>query len=457
MRISCYYLCLLLLLTACSTPPKSSEIPDVLPDSLSWQKQSGMYFEMNHTLLELIKDEDLKRVVQLALDNNHDLKATALRLEAQSLLLSETRSRMLPSVGVGINKQRGNEGLDTETLEYSTKNDHKTYVALDWELDLWGKLRDERRAGLRQFESEQWHYKLARDVLATRVVEAWINVIAYKNEVQIQKERLNAISDMEAIIRKRYEKGLGDLSEIAAARSKRNLAEADYAGAEESARRSMRSLELLLGKVPQANLVIGRELPAIDMPPQNIPIDSLKRRPDVRAALATFEASHLVASSAHKDKYPSLSLSGNVSKSSVDLGDLSSGKTLWNILGSLTLPVYSGDRIQDTAEARDLEATAELLNLKQVLLKALKEAEDAYGREQELCAQERLFTQALTESVKSRDYFEQRYKKGLGSILDLLSAREEEMEIKSRLNSITAERISNRVSLVLALGISLEN
>jgi len=457
MKRSCYFLCLLLLLTACSTPPKPSEIPDVLPNTLSWQNQSGVSSEMNHTLLELIKDEDLKSVVQLALDNNHDLNATALRLEAQSLLLTETRSNMLPSVGVGLNKQRGNEDLDIETLEYSTKNDHKAYVALDWELDLWGRLRDERRAGQRQFESEQWNYKLARDILATRVVEAWTNVIAYKNEVQIQKERLNAISDMEAIIRKRYEKGLGDLSEIAAARSKRNLAEADYVGAKENVRRSMRSLELLIGDVPQATLVIGRDLPAIDMPPQDVPIDSLKHRSDVRAALATFKASRLVASSAHKAKYPSLSLSLDAGKNSVDLDDLNSGKTLWNVLGSLTLPIYSGGRIQDTAEARDLEATAEFLNLKQVLLKALKEAEDAYGREQKLCAQESLFKEALIESVKSREYFEKRYKKGLGSILDLLSAREEEMEIKSSLNSITAERISNRVTLVLALGISLEN
>jgi outer membrane protein TolC len=63
---------------------------------------------------------------------------------------------------------------------------------------------------------------------------------------------------------------------------------------------------------------------------------------------------------------------------------------------------------------------------------------------------------ALEESEKSADYHENRYRKGLVSVQDLLTAKEQVMSVKSQLSSLKSERLINRINLGLALGLGLE-
>jgi multidrug efflux system outer membrane protein len=212
----------------------------------------------------------------------------------------------------------------------------------------------------------------------------------------------------------------------------------------------------LLGRYPRGELFSDADLPLIISPPVATPAAVLLKRPDIQAALARAEAAVKLSSAADKALLPNLSLSGRIFKQSAHLNSLRSATGYWNILGSLFQPLFEGGRIISESRARHTEAEAALMELHEVVLNAVKEAEDAFGVERDLARQSQALKLAAHESEKSSRYYEERYRQGLDTILSLLMSKEQEMSVRIRLSEVAARRLVNRVDLALALGVGIE-
>jgi NodT family efflux transporter outer membrane factor (OMF) lipoprotein len=336
--------------------------------------------------------------------------------------------------------------------EEITESTHTLSLNFSWEMDLWGRLADETAAAGQTVLSQREDYLLARDSLAARVIQAWIDQVSIRRSIEIETERIEVIQRIETVLMERFKDGIGSLDELSAARSRTEIARADLSARETGLMQSVRKMEVLLGRYPEGALHTGTTLPHVASPRAGIPATALLTRPDVRAAMARLAAARHTAGSARKARLPSLTLSGEVLRESARLGDIGGGESYWGILGSLFQPLFEGGRLKHEAMAREIEAEAELSALRDVILTAAGEVESVLDALKGLDAQIRAIDAALKESEISSRYFEERYRQGLDSIQTLLTAKEQEMALKERQNELSAEKLKNRIDLALALG-----
>lgn len=444
----------LVLLSGCALmrDQPDTQLPNDLPTTWTADVEIGE-LPIATRLLDLIDEERLRELVQEAQENNPDLKATALRLRAAGYLLSESRSRLLPKINAGFSKGRSNQTLDTNTGKQTAADSHRLFAGVSWEIDIWGRLADEYAASKYAVLAQEYDYRYARDALAVRVIQAWIEQVAIRRSLAVEAERVRVLQRIETVLVERYKDGIGNLDELSTARSRTEIAKADLSSQNTAWLRAIRKLEVLLGRYPRGELLAGGNLPAVSPPPVGLPAAALLNRPDIQAALARVESARSLSRSAQKAILPDFRLSGQLFREAARLGDIGSSTTYWSVLGSLFQPLFEGGRIINESRARRTEAEASLMELHEVVLLALKEVEDAFDREHGLAAQAHALQAAAQESKKSSRYFEERYRQGLDTIQSLLIAKEQEMSVRIRLNEVLAERLSNRIDLALGLGI----
>lgn len=446
----------LVMLSGCALLQEGPEatLPANLPNT--WTAEVAVSdLPITAGLLDLIQDKRLKEIVREALDNNPDLRATAQRLEASGYFLSGPRSRLLPKVKAGFSKGRNNQTIEAQTGDRITSDSHRLSVGVSWEIDIWGRLADGYAASKNAFFARQYDYLHARDALAVRVIQAWIEQVAIRRSLTVEEERVAVLLRIERFLVDRYQYGIGNPDELSTARSRTEIAKADLSQRKAAWLQSVRRLEVLLGHYPKGELLAGENLPAIARPPVDLPATVLLNRPDIQAALARAESARKTADAAQKAILPELRLSGQLFRESARLGSLDGATTYWGFLGSLFQPLFEGGRIIDESKGRRSEADAALLELHAIVLQALKEVEDAFDLERELAKQVQALEIGVRESQNSSRYFNERYLQGLDSIQSPLIANEQEMAVKLRLNQVTAARLSNRIDLSLALGVGL--
>lgn len=450
-------LVLVLLLNCVSIDPnQGAGLPEDLPETWSTSLTAEQLPIATH-LLDLIDAEALEGLVDEALNNNTNLQATALRLKAAGLLLSVPRSELLPAVGANLSRERNNQGINDLTGEQANKNVNRLSLGVRWELDLWGRLSDDYAASKYAVQVQAHEYQQARDALAARVIQTWIEQAAIQSFLEIEHKRVAVLRRITAVLLERYKNGIGNLDELSAARSRMEIARADLSARRAERLRVLRNLEILLGRYPRGELLPQNGLPQVDLAPVDVPASVLLKRPDVCAAIARYHEAQNSARSAAKALLPNLSLTGNIFKANARFSSLGSATHYWSVLGSLFQPLFEGGRIINASRAQHEQARAVLLDLHGVVLQALKEVEDLVDRERDVGQQIDALKIAVRESEKNSHYYDERYRQGIDSLQSLLNAREREMAVNLRLNEIIALRLRNRVDMAIALGAGLRD
>jgi len=445
---------LIMLLSGCAASQDSPSTPFPRDVPSSWPSDVAIAkLPITSDLLDLVDEQHVEQLVREGLENNPNLRATALRLKAAGYLLSGPRSRLLPQLSAEFAKGRGKQ--ETGLGRPNTTDSHRLSLGVRWEIDLWGRLADEYAAAQYAILAQDYEYLRVRDALAARIIQVWLQQAAARRSLSIEQQRVAVLERIETILLERYQNGIGSLDELSTARSRTEIAHADLSVRRAIWQQTIRNLELLLGRHPRGELLVDKRLPEIAPPSPGVPADILLNRPDIKAALAQAESARQTARAAEKAMLPDIRLSGQLFREAARLDNLSGATTYWNVLGSLFQPLFEGGRIKNEARARRTETEAALLALREVILEALKEVEDAFDAERELALQAQSLRLAARESEKSSRYYEGRYRQGLDTVQNLLIAREQEMSVKVRLNQVQAERLINRIDMALALGVGL--
>lgn len=406
-------------------------------------------------LLDLIDDPRVHELVAEALESNHDLRAAARRLEASHRLLVETRAIRRPMLEAGYGANRGNQGFGT-WLGATTETRHRASVSLSWELDVWGRLGALDREAIASNQSEAADLAAARDALGARVIQTWITIVALRQELRVEQNRAVLLEQLQTTITRRYRSGLGTLDDLAAARADAELAKASITEIRGEISRSTRRMELLLGRMPRAEVLTSERLPNVELNIEDSPLRAIARRPDVAAALLRLEAADASAAAAAKTMLPGLSLSSDVLRDSISGSGLFSTGSLWNVALSLTQPIFQSGALKARRDARRLEFDAAWEECRSTILNAAREVEDGLDLETELVLQRGHLDLALAEATRTASIFEARYRSGIASIMELLQARNLEMDIRRRLIATKGATLSNRITLALALGAGIE-
>jgi len=238
-----------------------------------------------------------------------------------------------------------------------------------------------------------------------------------------------------------------------------HLVEADLATAEDALRQTesgrqqaARSLEILIGRYPAAEVDGADELVPVPPPvPVGVPADILERRPDLIAADRRVAAAFLLSEEARLAKLPSFSLTGGVG----------GGGTLDSFVGGLAAgifaPLYTGGALEGQIDVANADQKAAIAAYGSAVLQAFEEVETSLTNE-DLSGQREMFLQSsVDDNFAAYELALAQYEVGKIDLLSVLQMQTRWLGSRVGLIRIKNERLAQRVNLHLTLGGSFES
>ncbi|MFQ5524861.1 MAG: efflux transporter outer membrane subunit [Thermoanaerobaculia bacterium] len=413
------------------------------------------------------EDPRLDRLIEIALESNRDLRSAAARLDAAFAQARIAGAQLKPQAGLSVNGNRSRQnfiGLPIPGAEGGVLSNTSTSIGavlnVSWEVDLWGRVRAGRDAAESRAEAALFDLAGAGLSVSGQVAKAWFAFLESASQVDLAAETLDNRRRVRERIERRYRSGLRTALELRLAISNEENSAAVLAGRERLHDLTRRQLEALLAREPSALALLDEvesgtaELPDLPRPPMpDLPIDALRRRPDLRASESRLAAAGLDVAAARRMLYPQLTLTGSTGRSSNQLEDLvESDFSIWSVAAGILQPLFQGGRLRagvDLAKAgrRDLLARHE-----GAVIRAITDVEGQLAADG-LLASQYAATKAATEAATAaRDLAENRYFAGLSDYLAVLAAEASATTAASQLLDIERQRLGQRVDLYLALG-----
>ena len=447
----------------CHVPEPSYEAGDDLTLPSAWTNaESDNQGEVTFGWLQLFNDPNIEAVVAEALEHNRDLQVAAARLRVVKEGTIIGRASRLPrfsaSASGSYTESRAQDGAGHLEPFVNAKTSQLSLNA-SWEMDLWGRLSDQHRAAIEDYQSQLADYRGARLSLAANTAKAWCNLIIACQQVELARQTLDSFQRNYNITERNYIAGDTASSSLAVKFGRNQVASAERSliARELGRDEAKRSLEILLGRYP-ASLVEERDtLPTLggDVP-VGLPSDLLMRRPDLAAAAADVRASAARASAASKRLLPSFSLNagGSTTTPSLDLLNLiqDPASIARNVAASLASPVYQGGTLKAQARQALARNDAAIATFSSIALRAFREVESALATEHSLAAQEQFLATELLVANQAETQAYRESSEGTLDILSVLEAQRRAFSARSAMILLRNGRIQNRIDLHLALG-----
>lgn len=431
-----------LLLTGCSAIPSPREMPIAPPPGFS---QPGGERPSPDRWWREFADSDLDTLIEGALSENFSLRAAWARLrQADAVARREGASRW-PSLDAqgSVTRQDSDESDATTTRSAG--------FSAAYEIDLWGRLRANTEAAIREAEASAADLRTAALSLSAEVADTWYQLVEQRSQLALIESQIDTNRQLLKLVEARFRIGQASASDIY--RQRQLLAQTQGERALTDTRRHTlkHRLAILLGSPPGgATLPEAVRLPALGpLPNTGVPADLLRRRPDLQAAQLRLNAADARTGAAVAARYPRLDLSASLTTPGTS-GGLFDG-WLGNITAQLSAPLFDGGQRRAEVERSRAAALESLNNYGQTLLEALGEVEDAlvgeHGQRTYLTSLETQLQQV--EAVVRQE--RQRYFQGDTDYLSVLDALRSRQALERQ--QITAQRqlISDRIVLVRAL------
>jgi NodT family efflux transporter outer membrane factor (OMF) lipoprotein len=426
--------------------PPSIEVPD------AWVSQSETKAQdLPAGWLADFEDPRLEAIVAEALENNQDLRTAAAQLEVARQAAIKAGAGLYPfiSAGAGGSSQGGYEGGDTTTT---------SGVSLDvvWEIDLWGGIRAGKAAGLADYEAAGSQYAFARLSLAAQTAKAWFQAVESKMQVALAEQNIELFERNLSLAQARYNAGLTSELDIHLARFQLAAGERFIRKAHAAYEQAVRSLEVLLGRYPDAEMELATELAAVPPPvAAGIPAEVLEQRPDLVAAERQVAAAFYTIQVAQAARLPSLALTGSAGSASSDLRDvIGAPDPFWSLAAGLFAPIFAGGDLKANVEIATFQQQAALHQYVQAVLRAFNEVETTLSNDEYLREAEQFQEIAVTEIADGLRQALIQYDVGLIDFTNVLLIQQNSVSTQRQLLSLRNRRLANRINLYLSLGIN---
>ncbi len=326
-----------------------------------------------------------------------------------------------------------------------------------WELDVFGRLGAGVEAADAAVGSAMESRQDALVSLCAEVAREYVVLRETQEQLTILRTNLATQVDTLVLTRARAEAGFSPELDVARSEVLVETTSASIPTFESRARASIHRLGVLVGGLP-GDLVDELGVPlAIPSVPAfvaaGLPIDVVRRRPDVRRAERELARETALTAVATADLYPRLSLTasfGQVGSSASDLFD--AGSNAWSIGGGLLAPLFRGGELRANLRAQESRRAQAALTWKAAVLRAVREVEDglvSVAREREREARLQAATTASRRALTlARDLNAQ----GIVDFFDVLDSQRAVLTSESDLVASRASVARETVALYKALG-----
>ncbi len=415
----------------------AAQAPAAWASDIEWQSYFG--------------DERLKRLIDVALTNNRDLRVSVLNIEQARAQYQVRRADELPTVGVGATGSRQPNGSGSIASSYTAGLSVTAY-----ELDFFGRVRSLSAAALAQYLATEEARKNVQIALISSVANTYLNLLADEALLAVTRGTLLTREDSLRLTKLKFDVGATSELDFRQAESLAEGARAALAQLTRQRAFDENALVLLLGQSMPADLPPGLSIGSqslVNQLPVGLPSEVLIRRPDVRQAEQLLIAANANIGAARAAFFPRITLTGSAGSASSELSGLfKSGSSAWSFMPQLLLPIFDAGRNQANLDAARIGRDIAVAQYEKAIQTAFREVSDALAGRDTLGEQVRA-QQAQADAEAARfKLADLRYRNGVASYLDVLDAQRALFAAQQAVVQVQAQQAQNQVILYKVLG-----
>jgi len=385
MRKAIIFLIVAVALSGCTVGPDYK--PPTLDMPKSWRFEDAAAKDTaNAAWWGQFDDPVLNDLIQIALQENKDVRIAVARVEEFMGQYGVTRAALYPQVGAGASasQQRASQLTGPTPLENfsnasPTFSNYEIFLNASWELDFWGKFRRATEAARANLLGSEEARRAVILTLVTSVANSYVNLRDLDKQYEIAKQTADSREKSYKLFKLRFEGGIISELELSQVKSEYEEALARLPFYEKLIAQQENALSVLLGRnpgaIPRGKSIDELVLPAI---PAGLPSDLLTNRPDIRQAEEDLIAANANIGVAKAQYYPTISLTGALGFASNDLSRLfTSAGGAWAYGVPVSLPIFTGGAIAGQVKAAEAVQQQLLFRYQQAIQTAFREIDDA--------------------------------------------------------------------------------
>ena len=408
---------------------------------------------------EVFQDDQLQNLLRTALAQNYDLQTAIARIESARASLGITRSNQFPQVSGSAdytNTRFSGSEFPFGGGGFTTKFKEILGNLLTFELDVWGRLRNQTKAARAQLRASEEDRRTVMTTVISDVATAYFSLLELDLELSIAEDTLASRRESLKLIRLREEGGVATMLDVSQAEQLVYQASQTIPDVKRQIEETENQLSLLLGRNPGPiprgkRLDEQAELPTV---PPGLPSSLLERRPDIRSAEQNLLASKFLISAAKAAYFPQITLTGDFGFQSRSLSNLFTGPAkVWSyVVPEITQPIFTGGFLKSQVNLQRAQRDLALVQYQQTIKTAFSDVSNAlveYRRVREIREQQELLVASLR--VYSRLAY-MRYEGGVDTLLNALIADTNLFDAQLSVAQTKRDELLSLVQLYKALG-----
>ncbi len=412
-------------------------------------------------------EERLKKLIELALLNNRDLRVAILNVEQSRAQYRITRSASFPTVNAGGSFIRSYYGIAPNQPGVAipgaaapsgiTSSQWSANIGTaGYELDFFGHVRSLNHEAFEKYLATGEGWRDAQISLVAEVATQYYTLRQLGEQLQVAGQTLTAVEESYRLNKASFDAGEHNELDLRAAEGQVQTARINVLTYERQIAEAVNYLVLLVGQPLPETLPAPRPFDDTNLVadvPAGLPSDLLQRRPDILEAEHTLMAANANVGAARAAFFPTITLTASMGTTSSQLKQLfGAGTGMWSFSPQITVPIFTGGQNSADLDSAKVSTRIEVANYEKAIQTAFREVADALA--DRLSYREQLPAQRALANAQQRRFelATLRYSQGEDTYLNVLLAQQDLYSAQQGLVQLQFNILSADITLYKSLG-----
>lgn len=408
-------------------------------------------------------DATLQKLIDSAIIKNYDMQIAIKNIESAQLLFKQVKWNYVPELALNVtantNRPSNNSlnGLSTSTfLKTKHVEDYSANLALSWEADIWGKIRNQQRSALASYLQTAEAKKLVQTNIVSNVSQGYYNLLMLDAQLDIAQKNVLLNDSTLRITRLQYDAGQTTSLAVQQAEAQKLAAAQLVPQFEQNIAIQENALKILTGSLPdkiERNTILD-QLAIPENLSAGVPSAIVSRRPDVKTSELALTIANANVGITKASLYPALTITAS--------GGLNSFKSSnWfnipaslfgTVAGGLVTPIFQRKQLRTQYEVAKVDREKTVLQFRQSVLNAVGEVSDALVKIEKLKTQQGIIADRVKTLQLATSNANLLFKNGLATYLEVITAQSNVLQSELDLATVKRDRLNATSELYRSLG-----
>jgi multidrug efflux system outer membrane protein len=408
-------------------------------------------------------DATLQKLIDSAIVKNYDMQIAVKNIEASQLLFKQVKWNYVPELNLNVtantNRPSNNSlnGLSTSQF-LGTKHveDYNANLALTWEADIWGKIRNQSRSALASYLQTAEAKKLLQTNIVASVSQGYYNLLMLDDQLAIAQKNVKLNDSTLRIIRLQFDAGQTTLLAVQQAEAQRLSAAQLVPGFEQNIAIQENAIKILTGSLPDRVERTAR-LEEVAIPENlsaGVPSAVVSRRPDVKSAELALTIANANVGIAQANMYPSLTITGSGGLNTFKASNWFTipASLFGTVAGAVAQPLLQHRQLKTQYKVALVDREKTVLQFRQSVLNAVGEVSDALVKIEKLKTQQGIIADRVSTLQKATSNANLLFRNGQATYLEVITAQSNVLQSELDLATVQNARLNAVSDLYRSVG-----